>query len=40
MILYGGALFTLVSAPPGTVTDGLAVGLATAIVRGAVAGPV
>jgi AcrR family transcriptional regulator len=40
MILYGGALFTLVSAPPGTVTDGLALGLATAIVRGALAGPV
>jgi DNA-binding transcriptional regulator YbjK len=35
MILYGGALFTLVTAPPGAVTESMAHGLASAIVRGA-----
>jgi hypothetical protein len=40
MTLYGGALFTLVSAPADTVTDGIARGLATAIVRGALPGSV
>ena len=35
MTLYGGALFTLVSAPPGTVTAEVAHGLAASIVRGA-----
>ncbi|HEY1486411.1 MAG TPA: TetR family transcriptional regulator [Micromonosporaceae bacterium] len=34
MVLYGGALFTLVTAPPGSVTPELARSLATAIVRG------
>jgi hypothetical protein len=34
MTLYGGALFTLVTAPRGTVTDTMARGLATAIVDG------
>ncbi|MEV6493948.1 TetR family transcriptional regulator [Actinoplanes sp. NPDC051633] len=32
--LYGGALFTLVTAPPGAVTEAAADELATAIVRG------
>jgi hypothetical protein len=31
--LYGGALFSLVSAPAGTVTEGAAAELAEAIVR-------
>jgi len=35
MVLYGGALFTLVTAPAGTATEELTRGLATAIVQGA-----
>ncbi|GAA5196536.1 hypothetical protein GCM10023322_65720 [Rugosimonospora acidiphila] len=35
MVLYGGALFTLVSAPPGSVTEAATRALATAIVHGA-----
>lgn len=37
--LYGGALFTLVTAPPGTVTREVVRRVAHAIVRGALAGP-
>lgn len=35
MVLYGGALFTLVTAPPGSLTESMTRDLATAIVRGA-----
>jgi DNA-binding transcriptional regulator YbjK len=35
MILYGGALFTLVTAPPGAVTEPMTQSLAASIVRGA-----
>jgi DNA-binding transcriptional regulator YbjK len=37
MVLYGGALFTLVSAPPGSVTEATTRTLAATIVRGALA---
>lgn len=37
LALYGGALWTLVTAPPGTVTEVLTRDLAAAIVRGAAA---
>lgn len=36
MVTYGGALFTLVTAPPGSVTAGLTRALAASIVAGAV----
>jgi AcrR family transcriptional regulator len=35
MVLYGGALFTLVTAPPSSLTETMTRDLATAIVRGA-----
>jgi AcrR family transcriptional regulator len=37
--LFGGALFTLVASPPGTVTPALTRSLATAMVRGALSDP-
>lgn len=37
--LYGGALFTLVTAPPGSITREVVRGVAHAIVHGALAGP-
>jgi len=39
MALYGGALFTLVSSPPGTATWAVTHDLALAIVRGGLGGP-